>query len=768
VQYCAAPTLFRLPTTVGRCADAAQLSQPRCAPLVAASAAKGKAQPAARQPRKLASALSLAEWQASASTAHVGARYSVALAAMQRLADVDGGEVAAGHPGALRAALRLLAHGYVDKGMRKATFVDAFATAVAAHPALLEAMRKSANVRKVVANALELRCSGPAGSRGTTRAGAARDGAGQAGLVLRALLARRHAPWLAARRRSGGRHSLLRHGCDIRRMRKATIVDTYAKAMEAHPTLLRGVHTLPKLRAAVAEALDAAARDPQTYTNGLCAVQISTAQVTLQLYCKDYWHELERKGVEHAGARQVATIAHRACILASQHGAPPPTSALWAQLENGIERTAADMEAQHVSNCLWACSKVEHAPGDAARGALLAALPLISGDMVAQNASNTLWALATLRIAIDGEVREALLAAVVRTSRSMNEQQVANTLWALAHLQVPLEDELHEALLRAALRESSTMNDQNVANTLWALEQLKVPLEGELREALLRAALRESSTMIGQGVANTLWALEQLQVPLEGDLRGALLGATLRESSTMNGQGVANTLWTLAQLQVPLEGELRDAPLAAAEHTSGSMNGQGVASTLLALAKLAVALEGQLREALLAAALRTSGSMTAQGVANTLLALAKLAVPLAGELRDALLAAVLGVKRCNERPSSCQLRLGARRARRPAGRGRAAGAQRRARARGAPRAGGSAHDAPRLWEAALARACRGGARAAQAPRMTCSLIFDNNHGPKQATWCARHQQQHRAGSCVCLCAGSESRLGRRAHAASCC
>jgi hypothetical protein len=89
---------------------------------------------------------------------------------------------------------------------------------------------------------------------------------------------------------------LLRHGCDVRRMRKATFVDTYAKALEAHPALLRGAHTLPKLRAAVAEALHSAAWDPQTYTNGLCTAQMATAQATLQLYCKAFWSELEQKG----------------------------------------------------------------------------------------------------------------------------------------------------------------------------------------------------------------------------------------------------------------------------------------------------------------------------------------------------------------------------------------------------------------------------------------------------------------------------------------
>jgi hypothetical protein len=74
---------------------------------------------------------------------------------------------------------------------------------------------------------------------------------------------------------------LLRHGCDLRRMRKATFVDTFAKAVAAHAALLNGAHSLHKLRQVIGDMLELVAQDPQTYTNGLCTAQMATAQTTL-------------------------------------------------------------------------------------------------------------------------------------------------------------------------------------------------------------------------------------------------------------------------------------------------------------------------------------------------------------------------------------------------------------------------------------------------------------------------------------------------------
>jgi hypothetical protein len=91
-------------------------------------------------------------------------------------------------------------------------------------------------------------------------------------------------------------------------------------------------------------------------------------------------------------------MVHRADVLAAELGSPALSDALWAQLEEAVERTAANMNAQEVSNCLYACAKLERAPGEATCGVLLAAVPAVSNGMIAQEVSNTLWALANFVI----------------------------------------------------------------------------------------------------------------------------------------------------------------------------------------------------------------------------------------------------------------------------------------------------------------------------------------------------------------------------------
>jgi hypothetical protein len=346
---------------------------------------------------------------------------------------------------------------------------------------------------------------------------------------------------------------LLRFGCDIRAMRKATFIDAIAKSLEAHPALLDGTRSFRNMRALVAATFGDVAQDAHTYSDAISTAQLATAQATLKQYCAASGASWSGAACQVHARRQWPSSC-TACTLAVELGAPPPSNALWARLEEAMQRTAADMDGQGVSNCLYACAKLKHVPGEAVRDALLAAVPAVRGGMVAQNVSNTLWAPATLGLACEGDLRGALLSAAVRTRGRMNEQDVANTLWSLAKLEVPLEGELREALLAAAVRESGDMTAQDVASTLLALAQLEVPVQGALRAALLSAAVRESDNMNAQAVSMTLVGIGRLHLEPSSDVRDAMCAAIVRAAPfTAQGESMVRTACQQLQWEVSTE-----------------------------------------------------------------------------------------------------------------------------------------------------------------------------------------------------------------------
>jgi hypothetical protein len=186
------------------------------------------------------------------------------------------------------------------------------------------------------------------------------------------------------------------------------------------------------------------------------------------------------------------------------------------------------------------------------RGALQGAATRVCTSMNAQNVSNTMWALATLGWqAEDGAIRGALQGAAMRVCALMTAQNVSNTLWALATLGWQAEyGAMRGALEEALMRVCASMNVLAVTNTLWAL----ATLGWQAREESMRAALEGTLTRVApsmscRNVANTLWALATLGWHSgDGAMRGALQVAAMRVCANMHVQQVANSLWALATL----------------------------------------------------------------------------------------------------------------------------------------------------------------------------------------------------------------------------
>jgi hypothetical protein len=204
---------------------------------------------------------------------------------------------------------------------------------------------------------------------------------------------------------------LLQSDVDAGDGRLASFLDALGSAVRAHEPLAAAMAADADASAQIARALDRAAQQDATYTNGFCTAQMATAQDKLQQYCARFWRELERTGLQHAGPREVATVLHRAGVLAADHGAPAPNEGLWIALETGILLTATQMRAQQVSNCWCACAKLAHKPQGLVRETLTEALLRVCHSVAPMNVSNTLWAFAKRNLPPRGELQAALLSA---------------------------------------------------------------------------------------------------------------------------------------------------------------------------------------------------------------------------------------------------------------------------------------------------------------------------------------------------------------------
>ena len=154
-----------------------------------------------------------------------------------------------------------------------------------------------------------------------------------------------------------------------KRLRKASMLDALASSLQAHPPLLGAVAADGELCAQLDGALELAAADDETYRDAMCTAQMATAQGKLGRYCAPFWRRLEQHGVRHLGARQLATVLHRAATLpGAAVDAQSPTAGLVAALVHALPLTMPAMDPQQVANFVYACGHLECTPDPRARG----------------------------------------------------------------------------------------------------------------------------------------------------------------------------------------------------------------------------------------------------------------------------------------------------------------------------------------------------------------------------------------------------------------
>jgi hypothetical protein len=102
------------------------------------------------------------------------------------------------------------------------------------------------------------------------------------------------------------------------------------------------------------------------------------------------------------------------------------------------------MQLQAISNALYALALLQCRTGPLIAG-LTIAVDSTAPHMDAQQLSNVLWALARLDVALPDTL---LLAIRELSSRQTNSQDISNSIWALAHLDCTPQKQLQVLLQR--------------------------------------------------------------------------------------------------------------------------------------------------------------------------------------------------------------------------------------------------------------------------------------------------------------------------------
>ena len=232
------------------------------------------------------------------------------------------------------------------------------------------------------------------------------------------------------------------------------------------------------------------------------------------------------------------------------------------------EHPVGNFGVRELASILWgmAHAGVTTHSGDQALGAVIKRMIKMSEkNMNAQNVSNSLWAYATMHnsVKVNNEFLHALEALCVQVMDDFAPQGISNSLWAFATTGYTLQPEVMEAFCRAIVRHVKDFKSMEFSNVIWALATMRVD-DYDLTETVnilldeIHANIKAYPNMwSAQSVSNTLWAMATLSGsshspvvmrPRHDDLLRTMVMYVERKVSSFIAQGLANTLWGFATL----------------------------------------------------------------------------------------------------------------------------------------------------------------------------------------------------------------------------
>ena len=380
-------------------------------------------------------------------------------------------------------------------------------------------------------------------------------------------------------------------------------------------------------RGALAGLLQAAAADAHTYKDGRKIAQLATAQCRLTLYSREFWDALAVRPLDVLGQREVGEVVHSAAWLPAHVQCPHAAAPLWDKLLRRVREYEGALDAQSVTNCLWAVAKRSQLldePVGAAHRDCAAALQQRAAELCEQRVRGlsvaiTCWACAKLGLPL----APALVSAAERTAHEMDTHCVSNTLYAFAT--AGLGAPALGVVLQAACLAAPRMNAQDVANTWWALGVQRCRPSRMQQLSLFSAARRCAPDMRPQSLAHVLGAMVRLEIADAPTAAVTALAVSLRARATeLNPQDVANIVWALGKLQLVVHTQTVTALVAAIARTAPHLQPLEVRQVLCGLGRLQWRLRLPVREAVAASAVRVAGQLSGDELCSVLIALTRL------------------------------------------------------------------------------------------------------------------------------------------------
>lgn len=321
----------------------------------------------------------------------------------------------------------------------------------------------------------------------------------------------------------------LRHllviACETPALPRAKLLNLLGDVAQVHCSTLAKLVVGPDAECApdVGCLFSAAAVDYGSYSNSYNASQMATAQVKLQFLCPQWWTGHMRESLAYLSPRAISTIIQRAVVVTlPPMSAPPLPPSIWKRLLVAVTCTAPNMDAQGVTNCMWACAR----------------------------ACRNRWGAVFISTDLQACV-STLTSAAAKLSPSMKPQGIATCLWAAAvltsHTQVATRD-LRE-LVCAAAACAPRMGLRDAIMCTLALRWLKVQLTSTPGMCLVAVLLRYHNRICGADAASLLWCLSATcaeELPREFMiLRQRLLARAVMEEHSLRPQDVSVMLWAL-------------------------------------------------------------------------------------------------------------------------------------------------------------------------------------------------------------------------------
>lgn len=284
----------------------------------------------------------------------------------------------------------------------------------------------------------------------------------------------------------------------------------------------------------------------------------SCGELEAQLACALLERLLHRG--EGGSALQPLDLAHAAWGWARLQQAPcPPFGGdaaaqheAWARLARVALPLVPVLNAQALSNTLWAFARVRHADPQLLAAAVKrvrrggkCSRPKL--NLQAQHVANIAWAFARLGVSADAApaMWRMLGVWVLRQASYMKAQGTATTLWAFATAGHH-DPQVTQALLDAAGARLGRLRSQGLANLLWALHLQGWALGPQLLQPLLRQVLFKLDEFKPLGLLMVLLALEDAQTL-------ALRQAKRSGGSSGGGSGATALLAARRSQEAPLQ-----------------------------------------------------------------------------------------------------------------------------------------------------------------------------------------------------------------------